>query len=354
MLSLTVYEMRSGVVIGLVVLSLILTLVCLHYLYNSAIPLPVYTHQPRFDPSRDDTLVFIHIQKTSGNYFLDCLTAAKKNGENLCTHTDKKVKRAKCPRPGADKESWLVSERTLGWLCGVHSSYSEMRACLPSRLDREWGPKPSRRLHYITIVRHPILRYLSEYMHVRRGATWSRKRVCSGKEVVKKEVPPCYEGYYAGLRWSNVTVESFVSCDTNWANNRQTLALTNLEQFGCFNRSVWKQREVELLNSAMSNLRDMAFFGLAEYQEESSALFTETFNLAMPVKQRPLVVQHSHDILREIATNNTIYQRIVHNNHLDMQLYQYALKLFASRLATIGVQVDVKTVDRYLSTMFPS
>ena len=350
--------MRSGIAKGLVVLSVILTPVTLHYLYDS-ISLPAYVHRPRFDPSGDDTLVFIHIQKTSGSHFLDCLTAAKINEEQLCTATDRKVKRAKCPRPGAanDRESWLVSERTLGWICGVHSSFSEMRACLPSRLDREWGPKPSRRFHYITMIRHPILRYLSEYMHVRRGATWSRKRVCSGKEVVNDEMPPCYEGYYTGLRWSNVTMESFVSCDTNWANNRQTFALTDLEQFGCFNRSVWKQREVELLNSAMSNLRDMAFFGLAEYQEESGALFQETFDLVMPsgsLEQKPLAVQHSYEILREIATNETIYQRIVRNNHLDMQLYQYALKLFASRLKMMGVQVDLKKVDKDLLFLHPS
>ena len=350
--------MRSCIGKVLVGLSATLsTVIVLFFLYCNSTPQPALVRRIRFDPSGDDTFVFIHIQKTSGSYFLDCLTATKFHGVKLCTATDKKVKRAKCPRPGAanGRESWLVSERTLGWLCGVHSSYSEMKACLPSRLDSEWGPKLSRRLHYITLLRHPIVRYLSEYMHVRRGATWWRKRKCSGNEVTDSQVPPCYGSFYSGSPWPNLTMESFVSCDTNWANNRQTMALVDLEKFGCFNRTIWKQCEAELLNNAKSNLQNMAFFGLAEYQKESAALFKETFNLAMdePLEQKPFTALRSYEILREILMDKTLYQRIVEKNNLDIQLYQYALELFASRLKPFGVPVDMKKVNRTLLTLLP-
>ena len=330
-------------------------LVVAYHLYHNTIPQPAAqgVRRIRFNPSGNDTLVFVHIQKTSGSYFLDCLTTAKLGGVKLCTAVDKKVRRARCPRPGAANgmESWLVSERTLGWVCGVHSSYPEMKDCLPSRLDAEWGPKTSRRLHYMTLLRHPILRYVSEYMHVRRGATWSRRRRCGKKEVVDAEMPPCYEGFYSGSPWPNVTIESFVSCDSNWANNRQTFALAKLENFGCFNRSVWKQREAQLVNSAKSNLKNMAFFGMAEYQKESTVLFEETFNLAMdePLKQKPFTALRSFDtLLKEILRNKSLYKRIAEINHLDMQLYQYALELFALRLKPFDVLIDANKVDNLI------
>lgn len=345
-------DVHKVVALGLI----LVTSATLYYLYSSK-KLPGSSRRRHFNISGDDTLVFLHIQKTSGSHFLDCLMTAKLNEKKLCTFTDKKVKRAKCLRPGAasDRESWIVSERTLGWICGVHPSYSEMRSCLPSRLDSEWGSKPSRRLLYMTMIRHPVFRYLSEYLHVKRGASWSRRRTCLGKEVTDEEMAPCYDGYYAGVRWTNSTIESFAFCDTNWANNRQTLALTDLERFGCFNRSTWKQNEVKMLNSAMSNLRDMAFFGLAEYQEESEALFKETFNIVMneSLGQKPFSSQYSYNILKEVLTNRTLYQRITRNNHLDMELYRYALKLFTERLNALGIHVDIKKVDREILSMHP-
>jgi len=48
---------------------------------------------------------------------------------------------------------------------------------------------------YITFLRDPVYRYLSEFKHVQRGATWKNVRLkCNGKSAAGTVVPPCYTG----------------------------------------------------------------------------------------------------------------------------------------------------------------
>ena len=48
---------------------------------------------------------------------------------------------------------------------------------------------------YLTILREPISRYLSEWRHVRRGATWIGSKLrCNGRQATLEEVPFCFEG----------------------------------------------------------------------------------------------------------------------------------------------------------------
>ena len=50
---------------------------------------------------------------------------------------------------------------------------------------------------YITMLRDPVARYLSEWMHVARGATWIASHLrCNGHVASLDEVPLCYEGDY--------------------------------------------------------------------------------------------------------------------------------------------------------------
>ena len=124
-----------------------------------------------FDPGRRDSLVFIHIQKTGGSDFLQ-------HHQSCISH-----------------ESNLPEEE--------------------QRFD------PSANFHYSTMLRHPVLRYISEYLHIQRGATFSYRHICNGKKVKDEEMPPCYPGYYDHATWENVTLSAFLSCQSNWANNRQ-------------------------------------------------------------------------------------------------------------------------------------
>jgi len=48
---------------------------------------------------------------------------------------------------------------------------------------------------YITFLRDPVNRYLSEFKHVQRGATWSTARLkCNGISAAGTIVPRCYPG----------------------------------------------------------------------------------------------------------------------------------------------------------------
>lgn len=61
----------------------------------------------------------------------------------------------------------------------------------------------------------------------------------------------------------------------------QVRMLADLSLVGCYNMSTVpeKKRAQLLLESAKKNLRDMAFFGLTEYQRKTQFLFERTFRL---------------------------------------------------------------------------
>lgn len=74
-----------------------------------------------------------------------------------------------------------------------------------------------------------LCRYLSEFRHVQRGATWKGSRhFCKGRPATMDEIPPCYEGD----NWEGVELDQFINCDSNLAANRQTRMLADLELIG--------------------------------------------------------------------------------------------------------------------------
>lgn len=312
--------------------------------------------------------MFIHIPKTGGSDFLRHLVTLERDGEPLCSippgqKEERKVKkeRAFCPRVRGAKydpekkpgDPWLVAEKTIGWHCGLHPFYSEYRSCVASEAKKKKFIRkfdPTSKFHYTTMIRHPVLRYVSEYLHVHRGATFSYRHTCNEREVTDSEMPPCYPGFYDKSPWPNVTLPKFLSCSSNWGNNRQTLSIADLETVRCFDTSKLSQEERErrLLQSAKDNLKNnFAFFGVTEYEVESGLLFEKIFGMRFRNKtvQKPLSELHSAPMLYSLWNSNTTYQRISRANHLDMELYDYALELFASRLQAIGIEMDRNRVN---------
>ena len=77
-----------------------------------------------------------------------------------------------------------------------------------------------RRYFYITILRDPVLRYLSEFKHVQRGATWKGSvHKCNGKPASRAEIPPCYDDINEE-DWADVELDEFMNCPSNLAANR--------------------------------------------------------------------------------------------------------------------------------------
>lgn len=286
-----------------------------------------------FKINGDDIMVFLHIQKTGGTYF----------GKNLVTnlHLERKCdkvvsmrSRFMCKRPNSE-EFWLYARYSTGWVCGLHADWTTWNSCLPKLLKSRLSKKHfnETKLLYITILRDPVDRFLSEFKHVQRGATWlSSKFVCNNK---KYKLPICYKG----ANWSNVSLSEFLNCPYNLAFNRQTRMLANLTEVECyiydnkieeFNYS--QQYGKLMLESAKRNLRSMAYFGLVEYQRESQYLFEKTFRLKF--KKKLTQVPGNETISGE--TSSTLTTRLLLQirkvTRLDRQLYNYAKALFFRRL----------------------
>ncbi|NXS27908.1 H6ST2 sulfotransferase, partial [Pomatostomus ruficeps] len=276
-------------------------------------------------------------------------------------------KKCTCHRPGK-RETWLFSRFSTGWSCGLHADWTELTNCVPSVVDskKEVRLRPSRdalfyftdsakpwfshthpffpastqarelnalfssplgrNFYYITILRDPVSRYLSEWRHVQRGATWKASlHVCDGRSPTTEELPSCY----TGDDWSGCSLQEFMDCPYNLANNRQVRMLSDLSLVGCYNLSVMpeEQRNKVLLDSAKENLKRMAFFGLTEFQRKTQYLFEKTFNMNFISP----FTQYNSTRASSVEIDKQTQQRIEALNFLDMELYDYAKDLFLQR-----------------------
>uniref|UniRef100_A0A182Y5A1 Heparan-sulfate 6-O-sulfotransferase n=1 Tax=Anopheles stephensi TaxID=30069 RepID=A0A182Y5A1_ANOST len=146
----------------------------------------------QFDMNAHDVMVFLHIQKTGGTSFGKHLVRDL-DLKRPCT-CQRKKKRCYCFRPHRN-ENWLFSRYSTGWKCGLHADWTELTGCVDQELDKNEGETAKRRYFYITLLREPIARYLSEFRHVQRGATWKNARHwCLGRHATPDELPPCYNG----------------------------------------------------------------------------------------------------------------------------------------------------------------
>uniref|UniRef100_A0A3B4AMR7 Heparan-sulfate 6-O-sulfotransferase n=1 Tax=Periophthalmus magnuspinnatus TaxID=409849 RepID=A0A3B4AMR7_9GOBI len=269
----------------------------------------------------DDVMVFLHIQKTGGTTFgrhlvknihleqpCDCLP-----GQRKCT----------CHRPGT-AESWLFSRFSTGWSCGLHADWTELTSCVPVVMNKR--DKKSANFYYITMLRDPVSRYLSEWKHVQRGATWKTAlHMCDGRPATQDELPACY----SGDDWTGVPLTDFMNCPSNLANNRQVRMLADLSLVGCYNMSSMSELERGhvLLASAKANLRNMAFYGLTEFQRKTQYLFERTFGLRFI----RAFTQINSTRAASIGISEKVRWRIEGLNALDVELYEYAKELFLRR-----------------------
>ena len=273
-----------------------------------------------FNISTHDVMVVLHIQKTGGTVFgrnlvqnLKLQRPCEFRGDNIY----------ECKRPGSN-QIWLYSRYSTGWICGPHSGYTELTSCMPDILRKQEVSVRLNRIFYVTWLRDPIERFLSEFGHVRRGATWRTVRhVCNGKEYM---LPKCYRGD----NWRNVSLKNFLNCPYNLAFNRQTRMMANISQVGCYGGGDSIEKQKVMLRSAKKNLRNFAFVGLVEYQEESQFVFEQTFGLKFrkPFVQRTRTF--SKTTLNRLSPADIRKIRLL--NKLDMQLYEYAKDLFLQRL----------------------
>lgn len=279
----------------------------------------------QFDINAHDVMVFLHIQKTGGTLF----------GKHLVRDLDlqrpcscqRRRKRCFCFRPNRN-ENWLFSRYSTGWKCGLHADWTELTSCVDSELNKIEGEGVRRRYFYITIIRDPIARYLSEFRHVQRGATWRGARHwCGGTQA---NIPQCY----SEPSWQGVTLEEFMQCPTNLASNRQTRMLADLSVVGCYNSTLSpSERDRLMLASAKHNLQSMPFFMLTEYQKVGQYSFEETFGM------RFAVAFEQHNATLSAATMATLSKEqldaVEQLNRLDLELYNFAKTVVFQRFTRL-------------------
>lgn len=320
-----------------------------------------------FNLNGSDVMVYLHIQKTGGTTFgkhlvqdIDlekpclCRRRPKKHKKQhhnnnyrhkrmavTSEHVDfyedelpreKRKLKCDCFRPDKDGKvsNWLFSRYTTGWRCGLHPDWTELTECVDIYFNRLEGLN-TRRYFYITFLRDPVRRYLSEFKHVQRGATWKAAvHMCNGVPATRAELPPCYDDANVD-DWSGVSLDQFMACPSNLATNRQTRMLADLRQVNCYNTSLMstKARDMIMLNSAKQNLEKMAFYGLTEKQIESQFLFQHTFdmNFLTPFVQ----YEETHSAISSLDLDQDAIDQITELNHLDVELYDFAKTIMEQR-----------------------
>ena len=114
-----------------------------------------------------------------------------------------------CMRPGNPGKTWLFSRPTTGWWCGIHADWTELTSCVDRYFDFK-EEKSERRYFYLTILRDPVKRFISEFKFVQHGAVWElgmEKHVCNGRQPLPEELPKCY----TGSDWRSVQIEEFLA-----------------------------------------------------------------------------------------------------------------------------------------------
>jgi hypothetical protein len=308
-----------------------------------------------------DLVMFLHIPKTGGTNFENNLVTylRKYNGiskkwERACFEKPKNVinetkayAKYFCPRDDSNeftwnkyytlKSSWFFGRQTfawgLHWKCNVHADFAKLRAC--SLYMKETNEFLGR-IHFITIIRDPIQRYVSEWNHVSRQNELGYNVIFNTKNVCNKEVT--MSGCLPEIKTNElINLEQFTYCENNVAENRQTrmLAYYNENQANCslFNT---ENRE-DLLETAKTTLRHMSYFALTEYDDLSRKLFEKTFQNR--IRFQKIADYSSKRKTLEYVKNmdKGLLEKIKNLNDLDLELYDYAKKLFFERLKFYGI-----------------
>ena len=292
-----------------------------------------------------DFKVFVHIQKTggtefdiniakyllsydeeSGNWKQACELSANKTAEQNTIYKKFYCYRIKTKRFFKNYwfNNWYFSRQTFSWYCGVHADYTTLKSCL-TKVKKEY--KFLDKVVFITILRDPIKRYISEWNHIRVGTlAWNMSNNICNKENFLNSCLKNKNSTY------QISIEEFIGCEGNMANNRQTrmLASYNSKNDDC--KLFQSENKMLLLENAKQVLKNLKFFALNEYQEMSQELFENVFkNQFRFSKKFEQAKNENASKLVENLDKNQIEQ-IYKLNELDVKLYEYAKEIFFERL----------------------
>lgn len=271
----------------------------------------------------EDVFVYLHIQKVGGTSFNSHLI----NDLKLDTPCNCKADVITNPCYCKTKKGfvWLFSWFTVGWPCELHADWTMLHECVDKAMNEIEGFQRKRRYLYITLLRDPVARFLSEWQHLRSGSHWKDGKLrCAQQEVSLFDLRPCFNE----LTWEGVTFVEFMDCQDNLARNRQTRMMADLTKSQCYDRRKIKPdvRSRLQLTSALENIANIEFFGLTEYQKETKELFEKTFHVEF---QKEFELQSDKEWDEMISEDEFI--QMMKYIELDVQLYLYAKSLFSTK-----------------------
>lgn len=192
-----------------------------------------------------------------------------------------------------------------------------------------------KKIHFITILRDPTARYVSEWEHVLRSkdkgyfyvsAFYESQNACNQEVSIANCVPNI-------TLKQDLSLEAFTQCENNIAENRQTRLLADYDENGK-NCSLFNhENRRELIKNAKNTLRKMSYFAINEYEELSQKLFEKTFQNSFQVYVKVLPDKyktHNFNLIKSV--NKSLIERIDKLNDLDWELYEFAKILFFERI----------------------
>jgi hypothetical protein len=308
-----------------------------------------------FDPEKD-VLVFIHVQKSGTSEFgtnlvkyLQVYEPNTNTWRNACNFktiysaialekakqnnsTINRVKLPKIPlnayeclRTNSTKVNWQFSQYIFhSTTCGEHYDLTRAKNCVPS----VYKHANVRNYVNIGIFRNPVKRFISEWKHVQRGVVWDgSQNVCNpeGKQISET----CF-----GKNRENLTLNDFLSsCKSHVSKNRYVRWHQYYDEKtpDC---SIFDPKQSRiLLQKAKENLLKLKYFAILEYQLQSQKLFEATFrNLKFSKDLKQFSTQRAESFLDDLDNSKGVINRVKQANSLDIEFYEYALKLFFERL----------------------
>lgn len=242
---------------------------------------PMEIRRPLTYPlKKNDQIFFMHIPKTAGTTLVELIRQQFKP-EEYFSHTGRLPE---CLTPEVMKP--IETARFV-------------RAHQPYNFQQYFPRHPV----IITMLREPIARTYSNYVHLR---TYGQDRLSEmGKELGKTD-------------GELISIEEFLTLKTQ--SNRQTRYLAGLP----FSDNSMSPKSMLLL--AKTHLESMAFFGITERFDDSLRLLTYTFGWNLPTKYESL---NRSTAKREMTPE--LETAIRNANELDIELYNYATQLFDFR-----------------------
>ncbi len=177
------------------------------------------------------------------------------------------------------------------------------------------------------------MRFISEWKHVTRGVDWKgSQNVCNpeGKQVSQT----CF-----GKNRANLTLSDFLSsCKSHVSKNRYVRWHQHYDEKtpDC---SIFSPNQSRLLlQRAKENLIKLKYFAITEYQLKSQKLFEATFrNLKFSKNLVQFDSQRAEDYLKDLDNSEDVLKRVKEANSLDIEFYEYALKIFFERLRFFNI-----------------